>query len=84
MKRLLLIISMMILFTLGLSACVGSANASNTVTLHANMTEFAYTPSTWTVPAGKQVSDRPAELRHHTAHLDGDVKAGQRLLYGSR
>ena len=56
MKRRLLMISVMILLTLGLSACVGSANASNTVTLHATMTEFAYTPSTWTVPAGKQVS----------------------------
>jgi uncharacterized cupredoxin-like copper-binding protein len=57
MKRLLLMISVMILLTLGLSACVGSTKASsNTVTLHANMTEFAYTPSTWTVPAGKEVS----------------------------
>ncbi len=57
MKRLSLMISMMILLTLGLSACVGSANASNnTVTLHAKMTEFAFTPSTWTVPAGKEVS----------------------------
>ena len=57
MKRLLLMSSVMILLTLGLSACVGSANASNgTVTLHATMTEFSYTPSTWTVPAGKEVS----------------------------
>ncbi len=42
-------------FALILSACGGSSGAAST-SIQVTMTDFAFTPNTFTVPAGKQIS----------------------------
>jgi uncharacterized cupredoxin-like copper-binding protein len=53
MKRSLFIFVLLLVASIGLSACGGNAAANS---LKVDMTEFAFTPSEFTVPAGEEIT----------------------------
>ncbi len=52
MKRMLLILTLLLLFTL--TACGGAKSA--TTSLNVTLTDFTFTPNQFTVPAGKEIT----------------------------
>ncbi len=55
MKKVSLLIVVAMLATLVLAACSGSGSGGG-ATLDVTLTEFSFTPNTWTVNAGQQVT----------------------------
>ena len=55
MKKVSLLIVVAMLATLVLAACSGSGGGGG-ATLDVTLTEFSFTPNTWTVNAGQQVT----------------------------
>ncbi len=55
MKRVSLLIVVAMLATLALAACAGSGGGGG-ASLNVTLSEFSFTPNTWTVNAGQQVS----------------------------
>ncbi len=56
MKRVSLLIVVAMLATLALAACAGSGSGGGGATLDVTLNEFSFTPNTWTVSAGQQVT----------------------------
>ncbi|MCL4560021.1 MAG: cupredoxin domain-containing protein [Chloroflexi bacterium] len=57
MKKKLSILGVVLLLSLMLAACSGTSSSTNgSTTLSVTTTDFKFTPSTWTVPAGKQIT----------------------------
>ncbi|MDD5371415.1 MAG: plastocyanin/azurin family copper-binding protein [Anaerolineaceae bacterium] len=57
MKKYAMYIGLVLALSLVLAACGGGGGSSTGGTnISATMTDFKFDPSTWTVPAGKQVS----------------------------
>lgn len=55
MKRPLLVIGLVLSLVLALAACSSGPSKPST-TINVTMTDFAFTPNTFTVPAGAQIS----------------------------
>lgn len=55
MKRLTTLIILLISLSLGLAACGGGASGPST-SLKVTLTDFAFTPNSFTVPAGQKIS----------------------------
>ena len=47
---------LVLLTGLFLAACSGGASSSGSTSIQTTETEFAYTPNTWTVPAGQKIT----------------------------
>ena len=55
-KRTVLSLAVCIILSLMLSACASVANASGTTNLSVDLTDFAFKPNTFKVPAGKEIA----------------------------
>ena len=56
-KKFGLFVIFIMLSSLLLAACGGSGGSSqNSTSIQTTMSEFAYTPNTWTVPAGQKIT----------------------------
>ena len=55
-KRTVLSLAAFIILSLMLSACASAANASGTTSLSVDLTDFAFKPNTFRVPAGQEVT----------------------------
>ncbi len=55
MKRVTTLITLLIALALGLAACAGGASRPST-SIKPTMTDFQFSPSSFTVPAGQQIS----------------------------
>jgi uncharacterized cupredoxin-like copper-binding protein len=56
MKKISLILGLVLVFSLGLSACASSGSGNSGNTLNVTMTDFKFTPDTYTVSAGQTVT----------------------------
>lgn len=56
MKNKYFLISIVLGFTLILSACGGGGNSGPSTNLTVRMTDFSFSPSTFTVPAGQEIT----------------------------
>ena len=55
-KRTVLSLAACIILSLMLSACASVANASSTTNLSVDLTDFAFKPNTFKVPAGQEIA----------------------------
>jgi uncharacterized cupredoxin-like copper-binding protein len=55
-KRTVLSLAALIIMSLLFSACASVANASGTTNLSVDLTDFAFKPNTFKVPAGKEIA----------------------------
>ncbi len=56
MKRVPFLIVVAMLATIALAACAGSGSGGGGAALDVTLNEFSFTPNTWTVSAGQQVT----------------------------
>lgn len=56
MKNYYFLISMLVSFALLLSACGGGGGGAPSTNLTVSMTDFSFTPGTFTVPAGQEIT----------------------------
>ncbi len=76
MKRVTTLVVLLVALSLGLAACGGTSGP--TTSIKATLTDFAFTPNSFTVPAGKQIS---VSLTNNgaTTHSFVIMKAGHQI-----